>query len=242
MQDAIEIEVVLTGNHVELIDRGELQIAPGVGHQLADLGFHRLHLDQLGAEASEQFLHSLEGRVVERTDDLRQRTKLLQALPLRHALRAEGDADLLAGILEMTLQVRAHAGEDGRAQHQHLTVAEVRQTVLDRPVERPQRRVQVRIDRRADDHHHELAFGQPLGRGRQFEASARQHLGQQLVGAVLQERHPPGAHLLHLRAVEIDDQRPQTGIGERQSQRQADMAATADHRHVTRESNGIVDR
>jgi hypothetical protein len=43
--DALEVEAVAVGNHIELVGDGELQITPIVGEQFGELGLLRIQLD-----------------------------------------------------------------------------------------------------------------------------------------------------------------------------------------------------
>ena len=60
------------------------------------------------------------------------------------------------------------------------------------------------------------------------EPAGRQDLAQELVGAVLEERHLAGGDPVEGRLVRVVDADAQAGLGEGEAQRQADMAAAAE--------------
>ena len=71
-----------------------------------------------------------------------------------------------------------------------------------------------------------------VGRVAELQAAGAQDPGEQLLGAVLHERHPAGGDRIERRPVRVEDARPQARVREREAQRQADVAAAAEHDDV----------
>ena len=69
MEDAVEVEPLLGRDHEGLIDRGELQVAPGIRHQFAQLRLHGRHLDVV--DVAEELAHTRENQRIGCADDLR---------------------------------------------------------------------------------------------------------------------------------------------------------------------------
>ncbi len=76
-------------------------------------------------------------------------------------------------------------------------VGQVRRQLLDGALEDRHRRVQELVDRRADDDDHLLHVAQQLRLGADGQATGGQHLGQELIGAVLEKRHLAAGDALH---------------------------------------------
>ena len=119
MEDAVEIQPALGGHGVELVDRGELDVVPGVGHELAKLGLGGRHLDELRREKAEEPLDLLQGRGIRGADDLGQLPELAQAVALGHALGTEGDEDVARRSAERTLVVFGGARKDRAAEDEY---------------------------------------------------------------------------------------------------------------------------
>ena len=68
--------------------------------------------------------------------------------------------------------------------------------------------------------------------GAERQATGRQQLAQQLVGAGLHERHLAGGDPVERGLVGVVDADAQAGLGEGQAEGQADVAAAAEHDDV----------
>ncbi len=237
VEDAVEVDAGRAGDHVELVDGGELDVAPGVGHQLAQLGLDRLHLDELGREAREELAHRRQRLGVEGADDLRQRAELAQAVALRHPLGAEGDARCRAPS-------RAAAAAGARLVPGKTVLRRIRiwpsrrwsRAAVEHAVDGGEAGVEVLVDRRADDHHQEC--------GTRLIASGRSSTRSRPVGSTRRSISSapsskkgisPARMLLDLGAVDVVDDGAQTRVGADQRERQADVAAAADDADVVGE-------
>ncbi len=76
-----------------------------------------------------------------------------------------------------------------------------------------------------------------IGRGGKHQPLGRKRLGQHAFRAALDERQPPGGKRVQALSIEIVDVDAQARFGQRQHQRNADMAGAADHGDV-----GVLDR
>ena len=108
-------------------------------------------------------------------------------------------------------------------------VPQVRHEVVEHLVEDAHRRVHELVDRRADDEDHRVGALEQAGSAAELEPAGGQELAEQLVGAVLEERHVARLDdLLDLGCVDVVDADPVAAVGKRQGERQADVAAAAD--------------
>ena len=128
---------------------------------------------------------------------------------------------LLAAVRERRRHVLGRARVDGAAQDDQRAVAEVGRDLVDGPLEHAHRRAEELVDGRADDEEHGVGAADDLGVGAELEAARREHLAEQLVRAVLHERHLAPPDLLERRAVDVVDADPQAGVREREAERQA---------------------
>ena len=94
-----------------------------------------------------------------------------------------------AAVLEGRRDVLGRARVDGAAQDDQRAVAELRGDLVDRPLEHAHRRAEELVDGRPDDEQHGVGAGDDLGVGAELEAARREDVAEQLVGAVLEERH-----------------------------------------------------
>ncbi len=182
----------------------------------------------LDAMWREQRGRALGGHVVVGADDLGQRVELLEGVALGDALRAERDIDRAAGFLEMLRHVLGRARVDGAAQDHQGAVAQVRGDLVDGLLEDRHRWPEELVDRRADDDDELVRALDHRAVGAEVQAAGGQDLAQQLVGAVLQERHLAGGDAVEGRLVGVVDPDPQAGLGEDEAEGQADMAAAAE--------------
>ena len=166
--------------------------------------------------------------VVVRADDLRQRVELLERVALGDPLRAERHVDPRAALGEMLRDVLGRARVDGAAQDDEGAVAEVRRDLVDGLLEDRHRRAEELVDRRADDDDELLGPFDHRAVRAEAEPAGREDLAQQLVGAVLHERHLAGGDPVEGRLVRVVDADAQAGLGEGEAQGQADVAAAAE--------------
>ena len=128
--------------------------------------------------------------VVVGADDLRQGVELLERVALGDPLGAEGDVDRAPRSARCCGDVDGRSGIDGAAEHDEGAVAEMRRDLVDRLLEDRHRRAEELVDRGADDDHESASVRSIIDAVRpEGEAARRQDLAQQLVGAVLHERH-----------------------------------------------------
>ena len=153
-------------------------------------------------------------------------------MALGDALRAEREVHSAAACLEVAGDELARAGVDGAPEDDEGAVSQVRGDLLDGPLEDGHRRAEELVDRRADDDDHLLRAAEDLGVRREHEPAGRDEGGQQLVGAVLHERHLARCDAVEGRLARVVDADAQPGLGEGKAQRQADMAAAAEDDEV----------
>ena len=159
--------------------------------------------------------------------------ELAQALPLRDALGTEGDADLQARFREALLHPLAVI--PGKTVLRRTSVCpsrSVRDAGVDRAVDRGEGRIQVLVDRCADDQDEELAIAHEGGRVADDEVASGDHAGEHLVRSLLEERHAPAADELDRALVDVEDRYAEAALGEHDRERQADVAAAADDADV----------
>ena len=90
------------------------------------------------------------------------------------------------------------------------------------------------VDRGADGDDHRTGRGDVGRRAREQEPVLPQRLGEKLLAAIFDEGQAPVFQRLEHLAIEVMDVDPVSGLGKRQHQRDADMAAAADDREVRR--------
>ncbi len=100
MADFGEVKPVFVGNHIELIGRRELNVAPHVVEDFGQLRFHRLHLDQFGSETFEKSACLKQGGAVASCNQLGQLGKFEERTPLGDSLGAESHMDIKPAFME----------------------------------------------------------------------------------------------------------------------------------------------
>ena len=90
----MEVDATGFGDYVELIGDCKLEIAPGIGHQLHQLGFERGEPDYFRGDARKERARRVKTRFIEGGDNLWQGVDLLQCKPLSDTLRAESEPDV----------------------------------------------------------------------------------------------------------------------------------------------------
>jgi hypothetical protein len=121
------------------------------------------------------------------------------------------------------------AGRDRRAEQQAVAGPQQRQQVVERRLDLTEVGLDVR-ERRGPDRDHDVSHPGRVGCAiAQLEHSSRGDALQQLLGALLRERHPAGLESLDDRRVVVDPEYANPAVGEAQGQRQADPPES-DHR------------
>jgi len=156
---------------------------------LAELRFLRARPDGAGRDAREEGGGALRGPVVVRADDLRQSAQLLQGVALGDPLRAEGDVHGATGFGQMLAHVGRGARVDGAPEDDESAVPEVRGDLVDGLFEDRHRWPQELVDGCPDDHDQGVRALDHGAVGAKLEPPGGEDLAQQVVNAVLQERH-----------------------------------------------------
>jgi hypothetical protein len=218
--------------HVQLVGGGELDVAPGVGEQLGELGLLRAEVHGRGAEPPEQAAGALAATLAAAADDLRQRAQLHHRPALGDPFGAEGDVHVAAGLGDQLLHQRGDPRVDGAAQHQQLPVHQVLGAPAQRPRDGARVGVLVLVHRGAEHHHNVLG---PADRGRVGggrEEAVGDHPLQHRRRPRLLERHGGVVDQLHGAVADVVEQHRGAAVGERQAEREADVPAAADEDHV----------
>ena len=108
----------------------------------------------------------------------------------------------------------------------------MRRDLVDGLLEDRHRWAQELVDRGADDDHEVVGPLDQVARRAECQTAGRQDLAQELVGAGLEERHLAGGDPVERRLVGVVDPDAQARLGEGEAQRQADVAAAAEHDDV----------
>src|SRR5689334_20126367 len=164
---------------------------------------------------------------------MRQLEQLGHRLALGDPLRAEGNVDLPPQLGHHLLDQRRHPGEHRAAEHEELPVGEVIRAAAERLGDGGLLRVQVLVDRRADDHDHVLGRGHDGGIGRGHQAPGRQDPVQHLVRARLGEGQAPRIDRGDRGFAHVVDANLGSPVRERERERQADVPAPPDDDHIS---------
>src|ERR1019366_5409226 len=70
LKDAVEVESVALGDHVKLVDGGELNVPPRIRQEFCEFRLHRLHDDQVVGHGAKELLYFMHSTVVERAHHL----------------------------------------------------------------------------------------------------------------------------------------------------------------------------
>ncbi len=192
---------------------------------------------------SEQGLRALPRPSLVRADDLGQRAELLQRMTLGDPLRAERDVDPEAQILEGGGDVLGCAGVDGAPKDDERAVRDVRRDLGDRTLEDAHRRSEELVHGGADHEQYGVGAADDLGVRGHLETPRRENLREQLVRAVLHERHPARGDAVQCGVVDVEDADSQAGVGEGEAQWKADVTTAAQHDQVERTRGPVpIDR
>ena len=235
--DPLEVDAEVVGDHVELVGRGELDVAPGVDEQLRQLRFLHGEVDDAAGEVPEQLIGPL-GRLARAPrDDLRQLVELGQRVALRDALRAEAEVDLPPEPADEALDQGGHAGVDGAAQHQELAVHEVGGKLLDGLQHLLGLGVEMLVEGCPHRENEVLGLGDDLGAGGGPEPSVAEQALEDLGRAGLLEGHLAARHPGHGGGGGVVQRHGEVAVCQRDPQGQADPPAAPDDRHVAREGH-----
>ena len=176
-------------------------------------------------------------------DDLRQAEQLGHRLALGDALGAERDVDVDALLGQQRLGPGGDAGVDRAAQHDQLARAHVLRAVEDRLGHRMRIRVEMPVDRGADDDDDRVGLTDDL-RDRCSRPAGRCARARSSISAA-----PSSMNGILRRVDRVDrlgvhviDRGVEPTIGERDRQRQADVAASADDDDVVLHLSAIPSR
>ena len=181
---------------------------------------------------AEQRLGPLGGVVRIGPDDLGQAAELLERVTFGDPLGAEDDVDPVATVGQVLGDVLGRARVDGASEHDQRAVPEVRRDLVDGSLEDRHRRPEELVDRGTDHHDHGIGPVQDRGVIGQLEATGGQQLGQEHVGACLEERHPAGLDRVQGLSIGVEDPDAEAGLGEHQAERQTNVATAAEHDDV----------
>ena len=165
-----------------------------------------------------------------------------ERLALGDALGAERHVDVEPEPRDQPLDDRGDTRVDGAAEHEELTVAEMRGDLVDGTVDGTQVGVVVLVDRRADHDHDVLGVGDRSrveGGGEEAVVAGRgEHLGR----ARLDEGHPTRVHGVHGVVADVVERDVQPATGEGKPQWEPDAAAPPDDRDVERLRHSVLSR
>ena len=120
-----------------------------------------------------------------------------------------------------------------------MTFAKHRKEIVERLTHLAEVALDMRERRGSERDHDVRRLGGVCRPGGEIQASRRRDAIEELLGAALGERHPPGANRVEQVGILVDAQYLQSAIGEAQRQRQADTAES-DYRNVVRHLNAIT--
>ena len=180
----------LVGDHVELVRDGELDVAPGVGEELRQLGLFGGGADRLGRQVTEQRGGALAAASSSAPTICGSVVQLLDRVPLGDALRAERDVDRSPGR-RRRCHVCGRARVDRAAEDDQRAVAKMRgdwstarsKIVIDGSEEL--------VHGRADDDHDLAPSGRSCRSSTLKQAPGRRGLAKELIGAGLQNGISP---------------------------------------------------
>ena len=226
--DPAVIETRRLRDQVELVRGRELDVAVGVAEELCEFRLARLHDDQLGGDGGKQLCRRLLGRRRRAADDLRCFLQLAYAVPLHHALRAEGDLEVAGLAPEIAIEPIGRAGKYRRAQHQELAVGEIRQQPIDALLHHLPHRIEELIDGRADGDDDGARWDDIRRRRCKNEPVALERSPQQFLAAVFDELQTAGPQRLEGFPIDVVDVDAIARLGEGKHERNADVTGAAD--------------
>ena len=225
--DALEADAARLADQVELVRDRELEVAPGVCHQLRELRLEGRELHDLRRQGAEHLGGGVEALVVEGRHDLGQRVDLVEGVALGHALGAERDAQARVRARDPLVEVLHRAREQRRAHHDQLAGMEVRRVEIEDAQHLGELRVEVLVHRRPGHEDDDVGGGARLGAGGGLQVQGERRL-QLLVAALLDEREAPAVDALDGRLVDVDEARRGAGQRELHAEREPHVPAAAD--------------
>ncbi len=230
--DAPIVDACGLGDLIELVRGRELDIAIGIVEQLRELSLPRRDPHQLRGDRGKQLGRGLLRLGRRAADDLRHVPELLDAIALNDALRTEGELEVAAHALEVAVEPVSGAGKDRRAEHQQLSVGEMRQQRVNAVLHHLAHRIEELVDRRADGDDDRPLDRDVRGRGGEQKALGLERPRKQLLSAMLDEREAAGLEGRQHVLIEIVDVDSKSRLGECEDEGDADMATAAHDRQV----------
>src|SRR5271157_872953 len=231
--NAVEIQAIGFGQHIELVGDGEVQVSPTVGEQLGQLGFQGRQFYDGGCNGEEQIARAANRDGIEARDDLRQLDQFLHSIAFGNALRTEGQIDIAGKRSNSLVHELGNAGADGAPQHQQRSILDVLQSVVQTPVKLVDRGIQVAVNGSADDSNDDVGRAQTVWVSGGPE-SLSQNLLENGLSAILAERHDAGVDGLDFGRIDIEQGDGQAMACQDDAQGQSDMATTAYDHNVLR--------
>ena len=224
----------LVGDRVELVHRGELDVAPRVREELGQLGFLGLHDDDLvGHQTKEVSARRDRPRSSNALTIWGARQNSRRLWPSATRSGQNVTARPQAPVEEPFADLRAGARVDGAAKDEDLLVPEVRHAALERPGDGIERGVQMLVDRRAHDEHEDAALREHRRIGRAIQrARGRGSMPGESPPPPRRTASSPRSKLFDGALVDVVDEHLLLLAGDQQSERQPDVTAPTDHADV----------
>ncbi len=237
--ELVEVETALLGDHEELVRDRELEVAPGIRHELDELGLEGLQADDLRGDRGEDFVGRLESVLVEGGNDLGERLDLVQRLPFGHAFRAERDLQTGSFVFEPAVEVFGRPREERGAHDDQCVGRDVIGVGVEDAQHVRQLRLEMLVDRRAGDEHDDIGALEldPLGRSLQPALERELQLG---FTTLFDEGKFASVDPVDRVLVDIDECDLGPGKSEFDPQREPDMPATADHGDARSQSGSVL--
>jgi len=228
MVDTVKVQVVLLGDHVELVGNGELDIAPYIGEKLGQFRFQGIQNQDLVGEMPEQG-GCLGNRFrIESAHDLGQFGQFTQGLAFRDSFRTETYMYLFAGCGDQRGQLFRGSRIEGASQDDHLAIHQVLHQFIDETVQGGIAWIEVFIHRSADNDN-DIVAGTYESRVVARHQGAAGDLFKELVRSFLAKGHYSGVDLVHRFPIDIVDGYRKSPGGQGDCQGKADMAASTYH-------------
>ena len=236
--DAFEVETEVVGDHVELVRGRELDVPPRVREQLRELGFLDVEVDDRRRSGAGTAPRPVDGALGATRDDLRQLEELDQrACPRRCApgrtrrrsscRPARGCRSTIAVTPGYTVLRRTRIWPSRRWSSISSIARSTNFGI----------RVEMLVDRGPDDDDDVLGLT-PRRRvvGRLEPTRRRGPCSSSSSAPRFEERHLPGSDLVDGRGVAVEADDRTAGFGEREPERQPDVAAATDNYDILGET------
>ena len=130
------------------------------------------------------------------------------------------------------VEFRRRAGINGAAKNDALVGAEQRQDVDEKFSDGRIFRIEKFVDRRADHDHDMLGLADERAIVCDIEQTFGEHLLQNRLGAAFAKRHPAAANGRDARVIDVVDRDAQSGVRQRDRQRQPNVTASTHYTDV----------